>query len=234
VDRMSGLEKATLTDLVTGRRVVVQFNPEEYSLDRSANFAQLAVPGLSAPLVQFVAGNAQTAELELLVDTTEKSPAGPPGSDVRKLVADVTSLMDINPDLHAPPPVVFAWGSLTFTCVLTRMQQRYVMFRADGTPVRARLTVSLSEYRNAELEAKEIKRQTVDYTKVHDVTEGDTLALIAYSEYADATAWRAIAIRNSITDPRTLTAGTTLTIPRLPYVDPNGVVHQARPRQEAS
>ena len=49
----------------------------------------------------------------------------------------------------------------------------------DGTPVRARLTVSLSEYRNVELEAKEIKRQTVDYTKVHVVTEGDTLALIA-------------------------------------------------------
>jgi nucleoid-associated protein YgaU len=118
--------------------------------------------------------------------------------------------------------------------VLTRVQQRYVMFRPDGTPVRARLTVSLSEYRNVELEAKEIKRQTVDYTKVHVVTEGDTLALIAYSEYADATAWRAIAIRNSITDPRTLTAGTTLTIPRLPYVDPNGVVHQARPSREAS
>jgi nucleoid-associated protein YgaU len=230
---MNGLKKATLTDLVTGRYVTVQFNPEEYSLDRSTNFAQLAVPGLSAPLVQFIAGNAQTAEMELLVDTTEASPADGPDSDVRKLVTDITSLMDINPDLHAPPPVVFAWGNLTFTCVLTRVQQRYVMFRPDGKPVRARLTVSLSEYRNAELEAKEIKRQTVDYTKVHVVTEGDTLALIAYGEYADTTAWRAIAIRNSITDPRTLTVGTTLTIPRLPYVDLTGVVHQARPRREA-
>lgn len=231
---MSGLEKATLTDLVTGRRVAVQFNPEEYSLERSTNFAQLSVPGLSAPLVQFIAGNAQTAEMELLVDTTETSPAGGPGSDVRQLVTDVTSLMNINPELHAPPPVVFAWGNLTFTCVLTRVQQHYVMFRPDGTPVRARLTVSLSEYLNVELEAKQVKRQTVDYTKVHVVTQGDTLALIAHAEYADATAWRAIAIRNDITDPRALTVGATLTIPRLPYVDPNGVVHQARPRQEAS
>lgn len=231
---MSGLEKATLTDLITRRRVAVQFNPEEYSLDRSASFAQLAVPGLSAPLVQFVAGNAQTAEMELFVDSTEASQAGGRASDARTLVTDVTSLMDINPDLHAPPPVVFAWGNLTFTCVLTRVQQRYVMFLPDGTPVRARLTVSLSEYRNVELEAKEIKRQTVDYTKVHVVAEGDTLALIAYGEYADATAWRAIAIRNSITDPRTLAVGTTLTIPRLPYVDPNGVAHQAHPSREAS
>ena len=231
---MTGLEKATLTDLVTGRRVAVQFNPEEYSLDRSTTFAQLAVPGLSAPLVQFIAGNAQTAEMELLADTTEASPAGGPGSDVRRLVRDITSLMDINPELHAPPPVVFAWGGLTFTCVLTRVQQRFVMFRPDGTPVRARLTVSLSEYRNVELEAKEIKRQTVDYTKVHVVSEGDSLPLLAHSEYADATAWRAIAICNDITDPRTLVAGTRLTLPRLPYVDPSGVVHQARPSREAS
>lgn len=234
MDLVTGLEKATLTDVVSGRRVVVQFNPEEYSLDRSTTFAQLAVPGLSAPLVQFIAGNAQTVEMELFVDTTESSPAGGPGSDVRRLVQDVTSLMDIDPDLHAPPPVVFAWGSLTFTSVITRVQQRFVMFRPDGTPVRARLTVSLSEYRNVELEAKEIKRQTVDYTKVHVVSQGDSLPLIAYTEYADATAWRAIAICNDITDPRTLEVGTTLTLPRLPYVDPSGVVHQARPSREAS
>lgn len=234
MDLVTGLEKATLTDLVSGRRVTVQFNPEEYSLDRSTSFAQVAVPGLSAPLVQFVAGNAQTAEMELLVDTTETSPAGGPGSDVRRLVGEVTSLMDIDPDLHAPPPLVFAWGQLTFTCVLTRVQQRYVLFRPDGTPVRARLTVSLSEYRNVELEAKEIKRQTVDYTKVHVVTAGDTLPLVAHREYADASAWRAIAIRNDITDPRSLPEGATLAIPRLPYVDPQGVVHAARPRREAS
>ncbi len=231
---MTGLEKATLTDTVTGRRVTVQFNPEEYSLNRETTFAQLAVPGLSAPVVQFVAGNAQTVDMELLVDTTEESPAGGPGSDVRRLVRDVTSLMDIDADLHAPPPVLFAWGQLTFLCVVTKVAQRYVLFRPDGTPLRARLTVTLSEYRNVELEAKEIKRQTVDYTKVHVVARGETLPLIAAHEYADPTAWRPIAIRNGIADPRTLDVGVSLSIPRLPFTDPSGVVHVARPVREAS
>jgi nucleoid-associated protein YgaU len=232
---MTGLEKASLTNTVSGARVVVQFNPEEYTLNRETSFAQLAVPGLSAPVVQFLHGNAQTLEMELLVDTTEKSPAGGPGSDVRRLVQAVTGLMDIDPDLHAPPPVIFSWGQLTFTCVVTKASQRYIMFRPDGTPVRARLTVGLSEYRNVELEAKEVKRQTVDYTKVHIVAEGDTLALIAYREYADPTAWRPIALRNGITDPRQLTVGATLSIPRMPYTDPaTGVVHATRPAREAS
>jgi nucleoid-associated protein YgaU len=232
---MTGLEKASLTNTVTGRRVRVQFNPEEYTLTRETNFAQLPVPGLSAPVVQFLHGNAQTVEMELLVDTTESSGAGGPGSDVRALVRDVTSLMDIDPTLHAPPPVIFSWGRLTFTCVVTRANQRYVLFRPDGTPVRARLTVTLTEYRNVELEAKEIKRQTVDYTKVHVVGDGETLAQIAHREYADATAWRPIALRNRIADPRSLLAGTALSIPRLPYVDPDtGVTHTACPPREVS
>jgi nucleoid-associated protein YgaU len=234
VDGMTGLEKARLTNTVTGRRVEVQFNPEEYTLDREATFAQLAVPGLSAPVVQFVNGNAQTVQLDLLVDTTEQNAAGGPPTDVRRLVGEVTALMDIDPGLHAPPPVIFAWGQFTFTCVVQKVSQNYVLFHADGTPLRARLKVTLSEYRNVELEAKEIKRQTVDYTKTHVVTQGDTLALLAYREYADATAWRAIAVRNGIADPRSLAVGATLSIPRLPYTDPRGVVHVARPLREAS
>ncbi|MGI5400300.1 peptigoglycan-binding protein LysM [Streptomyces sp. CA-135486] len=232
---MSGLARASLTNTVTGRRTEVQFNPEEYTLNRETSFAQLAVPGLSAPVVQFLHGNAQTLDMELLVDTTEAGPAGPPGSDVRRLVHDVTALMDIDPTLHAPPPVIFTWGQLTFTCVVTKAAQRYVLFRADGTPLRARVTVTLSEYRNVDLEAKEIKRQTVDYTKVHVVTEGDSLHLIAHREYADPTAWRPIALHNGITDPRRLTVGANLSIPRLPYTDPaTGVVHTARPAKEAA
>ncbi len=65
------LEKAILLNTVTGRRVEVQFNPEEYTLDREAVCAQAAVPGLGAPLVQFANGKLQTLELELLVDTYE-------------------------------------------------------------------------------------------------------------------------------------------------------------------
>ena len=63
------LEKATLTNAVNGRSVRVLFNPEEYTVSRDNNFAQVAVPGLRGPLLQFVAGNMQTLDMELLVDS---------------------------------------------------------------------------------------------------------------------------------------------------------------------
>ena len=49
----------------------------------------------------------------------------------------------------------------------------------DGVPVRARLQVTFNEFRNIELEAKEIKRETADYSKRHVVAQGETLSAIA-------------------------------------------------------
>jgi nucleoid-associated protein YgaU len=212
--------KAQLTNSVTGVGVEVLFNPEEYTINRETNFAQLAVPGLSAPLVQFVNGQAQTLELELLVDSYEANPQADAGSDVRRLTERIASFMDIDPTLHAPPPLVFMWSdALSFQCVLQRLSQRFVMFTAEGVPVRARLQATFSEFRNVDLEAKEIKRETADFTKLHTVTEGDSLPAIAASVYGDATLWRPIALRNEIDDPRTLDVGSLVAIPRLPYRD---------------
>src|SRR5207344_1025420 len=144
--------------------------------NRDINYAQAAIPGLSAPILQFVNGNLQTLEMELFLDSYEKHKVGSTTvndaqSDVRDLVRKVTDLMSIEPSTHAPPVLLFTWGSLAFTCVLARATQRYTMFLPDGTPVRARLNVTFNEYRNADLEAKEVKRETSDYSKRCVVSE---------------------------------------------------------------
>ncbi len=215
------LEKVTLTNTVSGARVSAMFNPEDYTVNRENNFAQAAIPGLSAPLLQFVNGAMQTLEMELLLDTREAHGSAAAGSDVRDQTNRVLALMDIDATTHAPPPVLFAWGSLTFTCVLARATQRFIMFRPDGVPIRARLQVTFNEFRDVELEAKEIKRETADFTKRHTVGQDETLSGIAAASYGDPAMWRPIAIRNGIDDPRRLAVGLQLAIPALPYRDPD-------------
>ena len=73
------LEKATITNTVTGERIPVLFNPEEYTVQRDINYAQSASPGSSAPLLQFVNGNLQTLEMELFLDTLRGAPRGHDG-----------------------------------------------------------------------------------------------------------------------------------------------------------
>jgi LysM repeat protein len=196
------------------------FNPEEYTLNQDNNFASQAVPGLSGPLLQFVHGNMRTLEMELLFDTyLSHSTAPTPPRDVRQETQRVVKLMEIDGDLHAPPVLRVSWASLQFRCVLARVSQKFIMFLPDGRPVRARLTVTFNEFIDAEREAREINRQTANFSKVHVVVQGETLSSIAARLYDNPQAWRPIAIVNGIADPRSIVVGQALQVPSLPFVD---------------
>ena len=206
--------RARITVEHTGRHFDVMFNPEEYTLNRDNNFASQAVPGLSSPLLQFVHGNLRTLEMELFFDTYERH------SDVRDETAKVVGLLDIDPELHAPPVLLVSWASLQFRCVLARASQKFILFLPDGRPARARLTVSFQEYVDPGRESREVKRQTSTFSKEHTVRQGETLSAIAGRFYEDPRMWRAIAIENGLDDPRAITTGQSLLVPPLPYIDP--------------
>ncbi len=220
------LEYANLTNLDTGDRIEVLFNPNEYTLSKGNNFAQAAVPGLSTPLLQFVAGSLRRLDMELVFDSYEahthaSRTVNPPRSDVRKLTQKVVELLAINPATHAPPIVLFNWGGLSFTGVMAKVDQRYTMFLEDGTPIRARLQVSMQEWKTALQEAQEVRRQTADYTRLYRLGQGETLSAAAAVFYKDPGLWRPIAIANRIDNPRRLPVGLTVVIPKLPYRDPD-------------
>ena len=95
----------------------------------------------------------------------------------------------------------------------------YFVAQEKGYYKAAGVTVD-QEFINAELEAKEIKRQTADYSHEHLVLEGETLSSIAAKVYNDPQRWRPIAIANRIDEPRSLARGTRLIVPQLPFRDP--------------
>ena len=212
------LVKAQITVEHTGEKFNVFFNPEEYTINKDNNFASQAIPGLSGPLLQFVNGNMRTLEMELFFDTYDTPDANK--RDVRQLTNKITGLLTIDSKLHAPPVLLVSWSSLQFRCVLARASQKFILFADDGTPVRARVTVTFNEFIDAEREAREINRQTADFSKVYTVTEGQTLSGIAAILYDNPLLWRPIAVANDIDDPRAIRTGQSLLIPALPFRDP--------------
>jgi nucleoid-associated protein YgaU len=215
---MPSLAKAQIEVKHTGEKFKVQFNPEEYTLNKDNNFASQGIPGLSGPLLQFVHGNMQTLEMELFFDTYDTPDAQK--RDVREETNKIVRLMDIDSQLHAPPVLRVSWASLQFDCVLARASQKFIMFLEDGTPVRARVTVTFNRFIEPEREAKEVNRQTADYSKVHVVMQGETLSSIAAKVYENPQIWRPIAIANNIDNPRAIAIGQSLLIPSLPYQNP--------------
>ncbi len=199
------------------------FNPKELSVEKSNQFSEVNIPGLPSPIFQFVRGNARSVSMDLFFDTyeagtdvrvfTDRITGWDAGSMLSKLPDAAKGLMDIDSDLHAPPVCIFIWGAFIFQCIIERVSKRFTMFLPEGIPVRATLNVTLKEYREVDVQVKELSLQSADLTKRWTVTLGDSLWSIASKQYGDPADWRLIADANNIDNPRKLIPGEDLIIP---------------------
>jgi nucleoid-associated protein YgaU len=206
--------------------IPVQFNPPEYTIGKAAQIAEIAIPGIDAPVLQFVRGQTRTLALELFFDTTRLG-SGLAALDVRTLTDPVAELGRIQPNTHAPPRVRFIWGmGVSFRAIVDNVQQKFTLFNPAGVPLRATLTVSFKEYKTLEEQLQELNLQSADHTKRRVVRARDTLSRIAFEEYGDATRWRLIADheenRDRLGDLRRLTPGMELAIPAVDVLADGG------------
>jgi nucleoid-associated protein YgaU len=211
------LEKAKIQSVVPkGQAFDVLLNPKEYRLSKSNQFSEVAIPGLSAPLLQFSRGNSQTLTLQLMFDTYDPQYSDgkvEKDKDVRFYTKHVTDLLKINAELHAPPVCQFSWGNLTFIGVLQQADVRCTLFLPSGIPVRATVDVTFKQFFDGKAETGML--QSANYAKHYVVRPGDTLASIAAAKYEDPAKWRPIAEKNNIDDPLAIKPGQLLIIPAI-------------------
>lgn len=217
------LAKATVTLLDgrnKGRATDVLFNPTEYSVEYSAAFQETAPPGLSSPIIQFVNGNAQVLTMDLLFDTYTDGG----GADVTAITGPFLDTLSIDGDLHAPPRVEFRWGSFAFRAVVEKITQKLTMFRSDGIPVRATLSVTFKQYKTIAEQLDDPRRNSADKTKRRVFEAHDSIWLLAAREYGEVRYWRLIAAENDIDDPRRIEPGRVLVLPPIDPADPKGAI----------
>lgn len=222
------LKKATITVLDgsnQGKVISVLFNPSEYSFDRANSYKATPLPGLGTPLLQFVNGECDQLSMELFLDdyTDPSGPTSKERSESAPLMTrfkDLSNLLEIDRDLHAPPPVRFNWGPIEFNAVLEKLGRKITMFHPDGTPARATLAASFREYRTLPQQIQNPRRESADKTKRRVVVGGDELWMMAAREYDDPTRWPLIAQENDLDDPRSITPGDWLVVP--PLENPSG------------
>lgn len=190
------------------KRIEVMFNPEKYSIEKSANWEEKG----QRKTLQFVGMSRKSFSIDLFFDTFEK------GEDVRTRTNEIVQLMDPTVEYRGkkvPPISVFSWGGFNFRGIVEKVTQSFSLFLGSGVPVRAVLTVAFKQFSYAEEQAR--GNPPGDPTKARRVKEGETLSSIAAQEYGDPGLWRVIAEKNTdvISNPRLLAAGTPLVIPAL-------------------
>jgi hypothetical protein len=214
----SQLKAAKLYDEDKNVSVDCMFNPYEYSVSKNNAYTERPKNQYDAPVGNFTKAGAQSLRLELFFDTYEA------GEDVSKKYTDKlwkfmetkTKVQADNTKKVSPPYVIFEWGVFSFKAVITDMTQRFTLFKVDGTPVRAKVSVTFKKY----IDEKDFPGQNPtsgggDVERVWRVVAGDRLDAIAYEVYGDTSNWRVIAERNKVRDPLALRPGQTLNIPIL-------------------
>lgn len=220
--------KLTITPIKSSLKPVsVMFNPNAYTIVKPVEWnkpqtrtgaagKQAAERALNAPTLVFGGGGSRILTLELLFDVTEKVD-GVAISDVRKQTDAIVALTRIEPKKGQPPVCEVSWGKapassdFPFFGVVTNLTQRFTLFRNTGEPVRANLTVVMTEA----LDVPKDKKKTDPELTTRQVRRSDTLISIAADVYGDPALWRVIAEANNLDDPRRLNIGQTLSIPKL-------------------
>jgi len=216
---IGGRQRPEVPGFINGR-LEVPFNPTEYSVDKESTFSEVAIPGLDAPVLQYVRGNGNKMTFELFLDATDCMTNGvvPTGESVReRFVRPLERLLLQDPTLHAPPPVQILWGTEAImpSAVALSLSLKYTLFDTKGRPVRATANLTLREHRSASQQIAESRTQSPDKSNVATVRAGDTLPAIAFREYGDATLWRPIANANRLANPLALSPGQELLVPKV-------------------
>lgn len=208
--------------------MTVKYAPAELTLAKGAQYAEIAIPGLELPVLQFVRGEATTLSMDLFFDSTEGG-TGTAALSVTEDVEKFHKLVSIKGDLHHPPLVRVTWGDnfpgasfgetnqagQTFTAAVLSVSRRFTLFNPDGKPLRAIVSISLKQFATVAQQVTAINYKSADHTRLHMVQDGETLPLIAYDAYGDVSQWRLIASHNRISDARRVASGTSLELPPL-------------------
>ena len=214
--------------MAPGAPLSVNYNPTEYTLDKGAQIAEIAIPGLDSPILGFVRGGTETFSRPFLrqhrlghgrlgglgdhahrpILSTGKDRR--PGSRARSVFSpgrDVPRTTQLRLDREP--------GAVWIQVPCRERPAAVHALQPAGLRLRATLTVSLKEYKTLSEQIAELNMLSADHTHSHVVQIGETLAQISASVYNDPTQWRAIAAANALTNPLDLIPGATLQIPPL-------------------
>ena len=220
------LEKAELRELDAefkneinpDKKCQVQFNPETLKVSFANQVATPSGAGdqKGTPARQFVGAGTTKLSLQLWFDVTAPMPPGQQKEqDVRKLTAKVAYYITPKAEgkKFVPPGVRFIWGSFQFDGIMESMEESLEFFSSDGRPLRASVTINLTQQKITEFTFRPTTgpgaAPTPGTRPLTPAPAGKSVQSVADSQ-GKGDNWQDIAAANNIENPRMLQPGQLL------------------------
>jgi hypothetical protein len=193
----------------------VLVNPESYGMEYTIEYNTDTAQGNDGTAARYTRHNPEEFSCDLWFDNTGILD-GQPRSDIYSEMDDFRKfLLDIESDTHEPRHFMIVWGKMLFKGRITGLQIQYKLFKPDGTPIRAMVTVSFKGSFDDVLRLAKANLLSPDLTHLRVVKAGDTLPNLCAEQYGSVAYTTQVARINGLASFRQLTVGAKLYFPPL-------------------
>uniref|UniRef100_UPI0040572DD0 CIS tube protein n=1 Tax=Candidatus Electronema sp. TaxID=2698783 RepID=UPI0040572DD0 len=197
-------------------KVEVQINPTSFSHEHSIAYSKNRIIGSIGEDLKYKRTNIEKISFEIVLDGTGVASEKKEAISVKEQIKIFKNIIyDYAGQKHQPKPVNLIWGSFSFNGRLVSLSIDYTMFASDGSPLRAKLKISVNGYTSKEEQAKKSNKSSPDLTHIIEVKAGDTLPLLCYQVYRDTSYYPDVARINGLNSLQEMRPGLKLTFPPL-------------------
>ncbi|CAM3840300.1 MULTISPECIES: hypothetical protein [Flavobacterium] len=216
--KITGYTDENFQQAFAGQPYTVMLNPENIKWQRGIEYNEQQAPNTSAPSQKYKSTPVEKLNFDLTIDCT-----GIVDSKRTKMSDEINALEKIiytyNGTIHRPNFVKIQWGqSIVFKGVLKSMDTSYTLFKPDGSPLRAKLSLGFTEYISPESVEEIDAKKSPDITHLISVVEGNTLPQLCQKTWNDDSYYIQVAKYNDLNKFRNLKGGEKLIFP--PIIQP--------------
>lgn len=191
----------------------LMINPESLKIQRSIEYNQQQVPNTSSPSQKYKSTPSDKLNFDIVIDCT-----GVVDSDRTDMSVEINKLETIvftyNGKIHRPNFVKIQWGqNLSFNGVLTSFDISYTLFKPNGSPLRAKISLAFSQYISPTTVEKTDKKLSPDMSHLVTVVKGITLPQLCHTIWNDELYYIQVAKYNDLNKFRHLKGGEKLVFP---------------------
>jgi hypothetical protein len=217
--KITGFTDQNYKSAFPGDPYTLMMNPDSINWQRKIDYNDQQVPDSSTASQKYKSTPCEKITFSFVIDCT-----GVVDPDRTNLATEINNLENIiftyNGKIHRPNFVVLQWGkSLTFKGVLKSFDTNYTLFRPDGSPVRAKISLSFEQFISTTNVAKLENQQSPDISHYVNIKQGEHLPQLCQQIWGNPFKYIDVAKFNNLNKFRHIPRETSLIFP--PIINSN-------------
>lgn len=216
--KMTGYTDEQFQSALPGEPYIVMINPDSIKLQHQVEYNKKQAPGSSSASQRYSNTPSETMSFDIVIDCT-----GIVDTARVNMSTEISTLENIiytyNGDIHRPNFVQVQWGqNLSFKGVMTSYDISYTVFNPNGNPLRAKISLSFTQYIAPATVSILDKDASPDMTHIVAVADGITLPQLCQQVWKNNMYYTQVARYNNLNKFRNLSGIKQLIFP--PIIQP--------------